>query len=497
MIPRLTVPAVLALVAGTFAAAATSQTTTDPLSAIDWLSRSVEDRVRPANAAISAGPGGAAVPAVTTTALAEAGPAALGAISPETAGLPANLWTGDDIDRIERLLAQIDGPTLPALTDLLVRLLLSSAVAPDGATGRLMQARVDTLLRLGLLPQALALLEAADPVSDPALFRRWFDAALLTGSEDRTCAAMQANPALAPTVPARVFCQARSGDWPGAALTLNTHRALGDLDTSQETLLVRFLDPELAEDEDTDATDGQMTPLDFQMRRAIGAGVATGRLPLAFAHADLADTVGVKTRLEAAERLARHGALPAPALAQLFLSGRPSASGGTWDLMRAMQAFDTAVREEDADTLSEVLPPLWGQLSAIRAEPLLAELYADRLPTLDPDARPFAVRLANLAGLSPEGTPPLIAALIDGDPATQGVASSVEEAIVAAFAEPAPMVQDGTYGAHLLAAISQLEAAVAGDGPAITEGLVALRAAGQDSTARAVAVQLLILDRRS
>ena len=488
--------AALAVVAASVAAAATSQTPAEPLSVIDWLSRSVEDRVRPGDAAMATGTG-AAVPPVTTTALAEAGPAALGALSPETAGLPADLWSADDIDRIETLLAEIEGPTLPALTDLLVRLVLSSAVAPDGATGRLMQARVDTLLRLGLLPQALALLEASDPVSGPALFRRWFDASLLTGSEDRTCVAMQSNPALAPTVPARVFCQARSGDWPGAALTLNTHRALGDLDGEEETLLVLFLDPELAEEAEDTPAGAQMTPLDFRMRRAIGAGVATGRLPLAFAHADLEDTVGVKTRLEAAERLARHGALPAPALAQLFLSGRPSASGGTWDLMRALQTFDAAVADGDSTALSEALPPLWDQLAAIRAEPLLAELYPDPLPDLDATAEPIAVRLANLAGRAPEGTPPLVAALIDGDPAGVETRDSIEQAIVTAFAEPAPPVADGTAGAHLLAAIAQLEAAVAGDAPAITEGLVALRSAGQEATARRLAVQLLILDRRT
>jgi hypothetical protein len=52
---------------------------------------------------------------------------------------------------------------------------------------------------------------------------------LLTGTEHDACAILRSQPALAPTLPARVFCLARNGDWNAAVLTLNTARALGDV----------------------------------------------------------------------------------------------------------------------------------------------------------------------------------------------------------------------------------------------------------------------------
>jgi hypothetical protein len=118
--------------------------------------------------------------------------------------------------------------------------------ADAGGRGALLLARIDELLDVGALEQAAALLDAAGS-AEPELFRRSFDVALLTGTEDRACAQMRANPQLAPTFPARIFCLARSGDWNAAALTLRTAQALGFVTEEEDALLSRFLDPELYE----------------------------------------------------------------------------------------------------------------------------------------------------------------------------------------------------------------------------------------------------------
>ncbi len=110
------------------------------------------------------------------------------------------------------------------------------------AEGALFLARVDKLLDLGALEPAQALIEQADPDTAP-LFRRWFDVALLTGTEDYACDAMRSTPSIAPTFSARIFCLARTGDWPAAALSLNTHRVLGDINPQEEALVVPLSGP--------------------------------------------------------------------------------------------------------------------------------------------------------------------------------------------------------------------------------------------------------------
>jgi hypothetical protein len=122
------------------------------------------------------------------------------------------------------------------LRQLFLTILLAEVAAPVDAGGRgeLLLVRIDKLLALGALEQAAALIDAAGSAT-PDLFRRSFDVALLTGAEDRACESMAGAPHLAPTVPARIFCLARSGDWDTAALTIRTSRAaLNQITADQE-----------------------------------------------------------------------------------------------------------------------------------------------------------------------------------------------------------------------------------------------------------------------
>jgi hypothetical protein len=93
---------------------------------------------------------------------------------------------------------------------------------------------------------------------------------LLTGHEDRACETMMANPALAPTLQARVLCLARAGQWDVAALTLQTAAALGQVGPDQAALMGRFLDPDLFEGEPVPPPPVPVTPLDFKMYEGIG-----------------------------------------------------------------------------------------------------------------------------------------------------------------------------------------------------------------------------------
>ena len=508
----------LPLIAMALAAPAMAQTTQGPanrpLSAIDWLSRSVEEpavspepvpRPRLPEAPVAQGAG---TPQITVTPLDAATPQAIGTLPQALTGLPPTLWTASDTTTLTTLIQAVGEPGLPALHDLLLTLLLAQAEAPAGGGHALLLARIDKLLDLGNLNEALALTRAADP-TDPDVFRRWFDIALLTGTEDAPCDVMRSAPGLAPTFPARIFCLARGGDWMAAALTLNTHRALGDMSEEDDALLSRFLDADLVDPDAPLPPPERLSPLIFRMREAIGEGMSTGPLPLAFASADLRDTVGEKARLDAAERLALHGALSAQDLAQVMSRVTPAASGGVWDRVDAFQKLNAAVNAADPDAVAQTLPAAWDAMRTIRAEVAFASLYAAPLARLDltGDAATIATTLGLLsddyAGVA-DRTPtldPLLRAVATGSFAAIAPQTAMEEAIVAGFTQKVPpevfadLLAEDKLGETLLRVLPVFDAGVAGDARSVTDALLVLRRAGLDDTARRATLQLLLLDR--
>jgi hypothetical protein len=478
------------------------------LSAIEWLSRSVEPVPVP-EAPIA---DSAQSPDVTVTALDRPSKDPIGLLPSDLSGLPRDIWSASeeavlvDLVRAERVDA------LPALQDFLKVLMLAASDPPRdaGPEGALFLARVDKLLDLGALEPAKSMIEQADPDTLP-LFRRWFDVALLTGTEDDACEAMRETPSIAPTYPARIFCLARNGDWAAAALTLNTHRVLGDITPQEEALLTRFLDPEIFEGEPALPPPPRVSPLTFRMHEAIGEPLITANLPLAFSHADLRFTTAWKSQLEAAERLARHGAVSENVLLKHYTARTPAASGGIWDRAEAIQRFDVAITARDPRGVAGTLPDAWTAMRAARAEVQFAKLYGDRLQDL-PLFGEAAVIAFHVGLLSPEYEGVAIEAAqtqADFDPfliaTARGLPTAAtaprERAIQAAFDQARPpqalqsLLDQGKTGEALLRAVALFDAGADGDLRSVTDALAVLRATGQEDVARRAALQLLILDR--
>lgn len=488
-----------------------------PLSAIDWLSQSVQipvtNTITPPAARDEPPVASTAVPpSVTTAPLDRASPDPIGLLTPSVSALPRSLWAGSDEALLITLLQAEDINGLPAIQDLLRTLLLAEADPPLGATssGGLFQARVDKLLDLGAIEPAQALLEQAQ-IDSPDLFRRWFDVALLTGTEDAACRVLLNRMDVAPTYAARIFCLARSGDWPAAALSLNTHIALGDLSDKEESLLARFLDPELFEGQPPLGPPDRMSPLMFRMYEAIGERMSTGNLPRAFAHADLRNTVGWKSQLEAAERLARHGAIAPSVLFALYVSRTPSASGGVWDRAAAVQAFDKAVRANDVAQIASALPDAWAAAKEVQVEIAFALEYGDRLVDLPLQGEAAEVAYA-AALLSPEyekaaisqpDRDPALVALARGNAATALSTDPMYVAIAHAFEDAPPperlmaLAASNQLGEAILRAMAMFEAGRDGDGQSLTDALAFFRAIGLEDTARRAGLQLLLLERET
>ena len=491
----------------------------EPLSAIDWLSKSVAT-----GEPTSLLPRTTSEPPISTSALPGKisilsidgpMPDALGLLPVSQTGLPYGLWGNTSTNDLTRLVQAERVETLPAIQSLLLKLLLAELAPPKDATalGQLFLARVDKLLDLGALDQALALLDLVE--KPPAeVFRRWFDVALLLGEEDRACSAMVATPEIAPTFPARIFCLARSGDWNAAALSLRTGEALGYIDTDMAERLSRFLDPELSDGEPDLTLPSRPSPLVFRLMEAIGQPLQTTTLPLAFSQADLRSNAGWKTRLEAGERLARTGAIGENQLIGLYTEQKAAASGGVWERVKAIQALDKALASGDPDAVSRVLPVVWSQMVQVELEVPFANFYGPVLSelSLPEETARLAFRIRMLSddyesaaiARKPENTDEaFFIGIARGDVTNLSPPDQLGNAIMAAFRSQTKLssgvddlLAQNKMGQAMLMAIDDITEGARGDLRRVTAGLLVLRKVGLESTVRRAALELLLLERR-
>jgi hypothetical protein len=487
-----------------------------PMSAIDWLSSSVSTPAQPLPPPEPDVTGaGAALPQnVIVSVLGGPSPDSAGVLSPTVTGLPANLWGLGQTSQIAALISQKRDDSLPSLQRVLLTVMLAQAAAPADAGGRgiLLQARIDKLLEMGALEEADALIAASGKMT-LEVFRRYFDIAMLTGKEDAACETLRQTPDLAPTYPARIFCLARSGDWAGGALTLRMAQALGYIDPADDALLARFLDPDLFEGEPPLEPPSPVTPLAWRMLDAIGEGLPTTQLPLAFAHAELRDTAGWKARIEAAERLGRASVLDPNVLLGVYTERLPAASGGVWDRVEAFQHFDTALTAQDPGAVAAALPDAWAMMVSAGLEVPFAELFAEkltRLPLTDAAAA-LAFRISLLSTqyerVANTRTPTdtreaFLIAVARGN--LQGVVppDSLARTIAPAFVRPMPpadlmaLLDDNRLGEAILHAVDRIQRGLQGDLRGVTEGLALFRHVGLEDLARRTSLELMLLERR-
>lgn len=488
MADSLRLPVLLALIAAIPAGMAAAK---PPLSASDWLSGSVQAPTRETSAwrpgdrpppGIRGGPGSplpvaesGAVGAIQVTRLDGGNPDAGGTISALRAGLPADLWSGSDAAELAEQIGNVPA-RLPAMRALLERLLTAQltppAPGPDGRRGKLFLARADRLLDMGALAQAQALLVTAGP-GDAEVFRRLFDVALLEGDETRACTIMNNTPGIAPSFAARIFCLAQSGDWAAAALSLRGAETLGLIAEHQAILLTHFLDDAYVDEAELLQPSERMTPLEFRIHEAIGQPLPTQPLPLAFAQSDLRANSGWKARLEAAERLARAGALPASDLRAIYAEQKPAASGGVWERAGAMRTLEAAIAAGD---VTQALPRAFEEFRAAGMADVLAAMVAADLPDSDAaEAAEIRAWLRQWQGLDSPGTVEILPELQGADAETP---------------------TDRT-GEALLAAMADIDAGMDGDLVRAGQGIAMLRALGLDEDADLAAAQISLLPQMS
>ncbi|WP_170557699.1 hypothetical protein [Ruegeria atlantica] len=492
--------------------AGSAQAQQAPLSVIDWLTDPPENL--PGTVLLEPPITETGVqPDIEVTPL-EALSQPLGLVSSSVTGLPVHLWQNSDADRLAELINDVPVRYNPAMQRLLFTLILSEARAPagSGAEETLLLARIDRLMQLGAADPAQSLIQLAGPTDTRERFQRWFDATLLTGDEDRSCTSLIAKPHLSQDYAAQIFCKARRGDWPSAALTLEAAHALQILPPDELDVLDRFLSPELFEDAEYLPQPDDPTPLTFRLFEAIGERLPSAPLPRAFANADLRDVAGWKAQIEAAERLTRIGALTPNQLLGLYTERSPAASGAVWDRVSAVQRFEAALDSRDPDKIAHALTVVWNQMRLIGLEVPFAELFAGRLSQIeltDQSAEQLRWRILLLselyetAALSVPGQSDenhFLAALAQGDPGRARSPSPLADAVAQGFAWAAPipsnietMLNNDQLGEAILESMERFAHGSRGNLVDLTAAIATLRRVGLEDTARRAALNLLIL----
>ena len=499
---------ILVLATEPLAAQAAQSGAGEPLSAIDWLSDSVavpSPVIPPPPVAPPAAP----VPPVTVLPLGAPVADDAGLFPASDIGLKADLWGGSsarDLARAFLAVPEISTPTLRAYFASLAQAQFDPPV--DAAVDKsLFLARLDTLLSLARLTKAEALIEAAGP-PEPQYFRRTFDIALLKGTENEACEVIATNPDISPTFPARIFCLARNGEWDVAALTLGTAEALGILSETEDQLLLHFLDPELFEDEELLPRPQSLSPLLFRLYEAIGERPATDALPIAFAVADLSETVGWRVRIRAAERLTAAGALPPEELLSIVSNRRPSASGGIWSRVAALQSLRAALSNRNSAQISRALPAAWDAAVSAGYHAALAPWIARRLQgiSLERQAHHTAFEVALFSNNidmarrhagSSQDDQTLLAILTD-TPFEIRNATPLTIAVRRSLSGLPPsesyrmLLRTDRTGEALLKAIGVLAEGADADPAAVSDAISLLKMLGLDDLSRRVAAELLL-----
>ncbi len=492
-----------------------SATGQQPLSVIEWIGQKPPDGFTPQVLMEPPTSDNGFYPTINVSPLDKLA-VPVGLVPGNVTGLPAGLWVGSDPDVLADLIRDVPVADFPAMQRLLYTLLLSETLPPAGkeAGETLLLARIDRLLDLGATDPAQALAEQAGATESAARFRRWFDATLLTGDEDRACLALAKAPHLAPGYAARIFCDARRGDWPTAVLMLETAHALELLSEDELALLDRFLSPGIFEGAPPLPVPDALDPLTFRLFETIGERLPTASLPRGFATADLRDVAGWKAQLEAAERLTRIGALGPNRLLGLYTDRLPAASGGIWDRVSALQRFETALDSGSAEAVAKTLGPVWDAMRAARLEVPFASLFAGRLAMQmpgDPKSRDLTWQIGLLsqdyetAALNPPDQTPhnaFLAALAQGTPGRVPAPDATARAIADGFADtgqpPAQLqrlLKSGQLGEAILRAMGLLDSGARGNPSDLAGAIATFRAVGMEDTARRAALQLMLLER--
>jgi hypothetical protein len=274
-------------------------------------------------------------PVITVDHLDTPDPESVGTLDLNTGGFGVDMWAGTPRSYIERLIPltpnRLASPTLRRLAR---RLLLSTAIVPPfavnhvadrarGARSSLVAARVARLKSLGDIEGSMALIEAAPTRDDDPLLLRYKAENLLV-SDDRGGACAEAFRQQDRVDDAFwqqlvIYCQILQGNVSEAALGASL---LAETSDSEDPVFAAIVDTLSGAPSEAIDSLRHPAPLHLSMLRSANLPVPDDALGTPSSSLlrmiALSPNASLETRLEAAERAARYGAISAERLAQIY-----------------------------------------------------------------------------------------------------------------------------------------------------------------------------------
>ncbi len=300
-----------------------------PAGPVGYEAEMQNDPAEPGNAVEEA------VGSIEIGSLDQVDPSSVGLIDQASGGFGLDMWAGSSRPFIEQLIPNLPGNISSVqMQDLQKRLLVSAAVVPEGPVGTpsLLTLRLKALARSGDLVSVLELLNRLPPeLSEPELKRLQADAYLLGGELSNACSVNAAGVSPAESssdtdsfwLRLSGYCRLLEGNVAGAGLVVELLQDQGINVPLYYRLMARLMSGDL-ENAPAPAVEpiDQITPLTLNMLTSAGLAVPQDLLPVASplmmqALATMPN-LAIEVRVEAAEKAARNGTLPAERLAEIY-----------------------------------------------------------------------------------------------------------------------------------------------------------------------------------
>jgi len=304
----------------------------------------------------------------------------IGLIGPETSGLPTDLWHhSTTVDLVALIKRQTTA--LPAsLLEIFHVLMLVETRAPGtgAADGTLLQARIGSLIALGAIDQARALLSIVGP-GQPAFFPHWRDVGLLSGMETRICNRLLIHPSLSPALADHIYCNHALGRTEQARNLFEIALALGGLPPKTESILRLLFVQTAARTPMPRVANGDV----LLTRILFDTTDNTAPLPgtVKFAPLRLSEDLPALIRVQAIEALARSQAASFEQVLAVYRRTHWALDGPDANRIKGLLAFDRALllgQTAEGLAMLDTLSPHLATTGLLHA---FAEYYAESLGT--------------------------------------------------------------------------------------------------------------------
>ncbi|MCY4259544.1 MAG: hypothetical protein OXC91_04695 [Rhodobacteraceae bacterium] len=308
----------------------------------------------------------------------------IGLIGPESSPLPTELWHRSRTEDLAALFARQTAALPASLLEILYLLLLTETSRPGigAGDGRLLAARLDSLLTLGAVDQAQALFGIIGP-NRPAFYSRWRDLALLDGDVLEVCNRLLVRSSLSSALVDHIYCNHATGNTGQAQNLMAVARSMESLSSDEEMILNLLFAP--AETHAPGAQAGPIVLTDdsnvILIRILFDHTHNSGLIPdtVKLAPLRIAADLPAPLRFHAALMLVRSQAISYEPVLTIARDAQWELEGPAAEAVRLLLAFDRAIMLDETGRSAALLDRLFPYLVETGLLHAFADYYAEEL----------------------------------------------------------------------------------------------------------------------